>query len=126
MEYTNGSGTATFGTQRTHTSTPGLLDIEAIEYIYGSAGWIYNSGDNNVYGDSTDGFATLDNSYDGIRTIVDSGGDGDTLDASGVTTTGSIINLTPGTYSSINYYATNEDKINAVVTDGNQTIKDFL
>ena len=73
-----------------------------------------------------DGFATLDNNYDGIRTIVDSGGTGDTLDASGVTATGSIINLTPGTYSSINYYATQADKINAVVTNGSQAAKDWF
>jgi flagellin-like hook-associated protein FlgL len=45
--------------------------------------------------------------------IADSGGV-DTLDASGVTATGSIINLTPGTYSSINYYATDAEKIAAV------------
>lgn len=36
------------------------------------------------------------------------------MDASGVTATGSIINLTPGTYSSIGYYATAAAKIEAV------------
>jgi len=124
LSYDNVSGAASIGT--THTSTPGLLDIEAIEAIYGSAGWDYNSGNDNVYGGGADGFATLNNTYDGIRTIVDSGGTGDTLDASGVTATGSIINLTPGTYSSINYYATQEDKINAVVTNGSQAAKDWF
>ena len=124
LSYNNNTGAMSIGT--THTSTPGLLDIEAIEAIYGSGGWNYNNGNDTVYGGGADGFATLDNSYDGIRTIVDSGGTGDTLDASGVTATGSIINLTPGTYSSINYYATQADKINALVTNGNQAAKDFF
>ena len=124
LSYNNNTGAASIGT--THTSTPGLLDIEAIEAIYGSGGWNYNNGNDTVYGGGADGFATLDNSYDGIRTIVDSGGTGDTLDASGVTATGSIINLTPGTYSSINYYATQADKINALVTNGSQAAKDWF
>lgn len=124
LSYNNITGAASIGT--THTSTPGLLDIEAIEAIYGSGGWDYNNGNDTVYGGGADGFATLDNSYDGIRTIVDSGGTGDTLDASGVTATGSIINLTPGTYSSINYYATQADKINALVTNGSQAAKDWF
>ena len=124
LSYNNGTGAASIGT--THTSTPGLLDIEAIEAIYGSAGWDYNNGNGNVYGGGADGFVALDNNYEGIRTIVDSGGTGDTLDASGVTATGSIINLTPGTYSSINYYATQADKINSVVTNGSQAAKDWF
>lgn len=112
-------GTASIS--QTHTSTPGLLDIEAIEHIYGSTNWSHNNGNGSVYGtaagdDAT--FAAFDNNYDGIRVIVDSGGTGDTLNASGVTATGSIINLTPGTYSSINYYATQAEKI-AAVTGGN-------
>ena len=124
LSQNNITGAESIGT--THTSTPGLLDIEAIEAIYGSGGWDYNNGNDTVYGGGADGFATLDNSYDGIRTIVDSGGTGDTLDASGVTATGSIINLTPGTYSSINYYATQADKINALVTNGSQAAKDWF
>ncbi|XDZ69352.1 flagellin [Alphaproteobacteria bacterium LSUCC0226] len=124
LSYNNVTGAASIGT--THTSTPGLLDIEAIEAIYGSAGWDYNNGNDNVYGGGADGFVALNNNYEGIRTIVDSGGTGDTLDASGVTATGSIINLTPGTYSSINYYATQADKINAVVTNGSQAAKDWF
>ena len=124
LSYNNGTGAASIGT--THTSTPGLLDVEAIEAIYGSAGWDYNNGNDNVYGGGADGFVALNNNYEGIRTIVDSGGTGDTLDASGVTATGSIINLTPGTYSSINYYATQADKINSVVTNGSQAAKDWF
>jgi flagellin-like hook-associated protein FlgL len=108
------------------TSTPGLLDIEAMEHLYGTTNWSYNNGNDSVYGASTDdGFNDFDNNYDSIRTIVDSGGTGDTLDASRVTDTGSIINLTPGTYSSINYYATDALKI-AKVANGSSTFQTFF
>ena len=121
LSYSGGS--ATVG--QVHTSTPGLLDIEAIEYLYGSTNWNYNSGNDTAYGGGS-GSNLFDNNYQSIRTIVDSGGTGDTIDASRVTATENIINLTPGTYSSINYYATQDDKINAVVTDGNQSIKNWF
>jgi flagellin-like hook-associated protein FlgL len=122
LSYNAGTQIASIGT--THTSTPGLLDIEAIEYLYGSANWDFNNTD-KTYGAGA-GSDAFDNNYDSIRVIVDSVGTADKLDASGVTATGSIINLTPGTYSSINYYATQDDKINAVVTDGNQSAKDWF
>ena len=122
LSYNAGNQTASIGT--THTSTPGLLDIEAIEHLYGSSNWSFNNTD-TTYGAGA-GSDAFDNNYDSIRVIVDSGGTADTLDASGVTSTGSLINLTPGTYSSINYYATMDDKINAVVTDGNQSAKDWF
>lgn len=106
---------------RVHTSTPGLLDIEAMEHLYSMTGWndAATNGANTVFGGAGDGSMNdFGNNYDSIRVITDSGGTGDTLDASAVTATGSIINLTPGTYSSINYYATDAEKI-AAVTGGN-------
>ena len=96
---------------RVSISTPGLLDIEAMEHLYGNTGWSHNNTATTYGGGS--GIDAFDNNYDSIRVIADSGGV-DTLDASGVTATGSIINLTPGTYSSINYYATDAEKIAAV------------
>ncbi|MDB2469813.1 M10 family metallopeptidase C-terminal domain-containing protein, partial [Alphaproteobacteria bacterium] len=98
---------------KVNISTPGLLDIEAMEHLYGSSGWsaantatVYgtNAGDGAGY--------TFNDSYESIKVIADSGGT-DTINASSVTTS-NIIDLTPGTYSSINYYATDAEKIAAV------------
>ena len=117
IAYSGGSASYS----RVHTSTPGLLDIEAMEHLYGSSGWndAATNGNDTVFGAAGDGgMNDFGNNYEYIRVITDSGGTGDTLDASAVTATGSIINLTPGTYSSINYYATQADKI-AAVTGGN-------
>lgn len=106
----NNSGSLSIGS-KVHTSTPGLLDIEAMEHLYGSTNWAYNGG-NHTYGAGA-GIDAFNNSYESIRVISDSGGE-DTINASGVTATGSIIDLTPGTYSSINHYATDALKIAAV------------
>ena len=93
-------------------STPGLLDIEAIEHLYGSTNWTNEVG-NTTYGAGT-GSDLFDDSYESIRTITDSGGT-DTLSAAGVIGgAGNIINLTPGTYSSINFYATDAEKFAAL------------
>jgi flagellin-like hook-associated protein FlgL len=105
-----------------NSSTPGLLDIEAIGAIYGTDGWVHEATD-TTYGAGS-GSNLFDDSYNSIRVIVDSDGD-DTFDASGVTATGSIINLTPGTYSSVGYYATDAEKI-AAVAAGNAAIESFL
>ena len=111
--YINGSGNAATRAQKANITTPGLLDIEAIEYLYGSAGWAANTGD-TVYGLGEGGTEEIFNdSYESIRVISDSGGNADTINASNVTTS-NIIDLTPGTYSSINYYATDAEKISAV------------
>jgi flagellin-like hook-associated protein FlgL len=109
--YLNG-GNAAVRDERANITTPGLLDIEAIEHLYGSTNWSHNN-TGTTYGTGESDYADFDNNYESIRVISDSGGT-DTLNASGVTATGSIINLTPGTYSSINYYATDADKISAV------------
>ncbi|MDB2639002.1 flagellin [Alphaproteobacteria bacterium] len=113
--YMNGSTATTGGL--INTSTPGLLDIEAIEHLYGSTNWSHNAS-NTTYGSGA-GSDAFDNNYESIRVISDSGGT-DTLNASGVTATGSIIDLTPGTYSSINYYATDALKIASLTSDANQ------
>ena len=105
-----------------NSSTPGLLDIEAIGAIYGTDGWSHENTD-TTYGAGS-GSNLFDDSYNSIRVIVDSDGD-DTFDASGVTATGSIINLTPGTYSSVGYYATDAEKI-AAVAAGDAAIESFL
>ena len=111
--YVNGSGQAATRAQKANITTPGLLDIEAIEYLYGSAGWAANTGD-TVYGLGESGTEEVFNdSYESIRVISDSGGNADTINASNVSTS-NIIDLTPGTYSSINYYATDAEKISAV------------
>jgi flagellin-like hook-associated protein FlgL len=109
--YLNG-GNADVRNERANITTPGLLDIEAIEHLYGNTNWSHNN-TGTTYGTGEAGYGDFDNNYESIRVIADSGGT-DTLNASGVTATGSIINLTPGTYSSINYYATDADKISAV------------
>jgi flagellin-like hook-associated protein FlgL len=97
---------------KVNISTPGLLDIEAMEHLYGSSGWSAANTD-TVYGTNAgDGAGyTLDDNYESIKVIADSGGT-DTINASSVTTS-NIIDLTPGTYSSINYYATDAEKITA-------------
>jgi len=114
--FMNG-GTASVQGKTINTSTPGLLDIEAIEYLYGSTNWSHNNTD-TTYGAGS-GSDDFDNSYESIRVISDSGGT-DTFDASNVTATGNIINLTPGTYSSINYYATDALKIASLTSNAGQ------
>jgi len=112
VRIANSGGSLSIG-NKVNISTPGLLDIEAMEHLYGSAGWsAANTG--TVYGTNAgDGAGyTFDDNYESIKVIADSGGT-DTINASSVTTS-NIINLTPGTYSSINYYATDAEKITAV------------
>jgi len=115
----DGGGNAAIGS-KVHITTPGLLDIEAIEHIYGNTGWESHTGD-TIYGAGEGGTEEVfDNNYEQIRVISDSAdaGGGDTIDASSVTADAygrhSIIDLTPGTYSSINTYTTDADKISAV------------
>ena len=79
MSYTN-DNTADSNAQTASTyvisSTPMVLDVAAIQHLYGAAE--YNNGDGDVYAfDSATPFA---------GTIWDSGGNGDTIDLSAVTT----------------------------------------
>ena len=122
VRIANSGGSLSIG-NRVNISTPGLLDIEAMEHLYGSGGWSHNN-TNTTYGGGA-GIDAFNNNYDSIRVIADSGGEQDTIDASGVTATGNIIDLTPGTYSSINYYATDAEKI-AAVAGGSQSAIDWF
>jgi len=82
---------------RTNASTPGVYDVAAIEYMYGA---ITDANTGNTvysYGDWNPDDPFL------IRTLVDSGGT-DTIDASGQTRA-SVIDLTPGSFSSIGIYS---------------------
>ena len=121
VRIANSGGSLSIG-NKVNISTPGLLDIEAMEHLYGSTGWSHNN-TATTYGGGA-GIDAFDNNYDSIRVIADSGGE-DTLDASGVTATENIIDLTPGTYSSINYYATDAEKI-AAVAGGSQSAIDWF
>ena len=121
VKISNSGGSLGIGA-RVNISTPGLLDVEAMEHLYGNTGWSHNN-TATTYGGGA-GIDAFDNNFDSIRVIADSGG-ADTLDASGVTATGNIINLTPGTYSSINYYATDAEKI-AAVAGGSQSNIDWF
>ena len=84
--YDTGSGV---GMQGLYASTPMVYDIATVEYLYGSV-TDANLGNTTYSWASTPQF---------IQSIVDSGGT-DTIDASNQTTQ-SIIDLTPGAYSSI-------------------------
>ena len=82
---------------RTNASTPGVYDLAAIEYMYGA---ITDANTGNTvysYGDWNPDDPFL------IRTLVDSGGT-DTIDAS-AQTRASVIDLTPGSFSSIGIYS---------------------
>ena len=84
--YDTGNGV---GMQGLYASTPMVYDIATVEYLYGSV-TDANLGNTTYSWASTPQF---------IQSIVDSGGT-DTIDASNQTTQ-SIIDLTPGAYSSI-------------------------
>ncbi len=70
-------------------STPGILDIAALQYLYGA----------NVSGRGTTHTFTFSNSVAFVSSLL-SNGSVDTIDASNQTL-GSTINLVPGTFSSI-------------------------
>lgn len=88
----NNFATITYTPDRVMPSTPMILDIEALEHLYGTS--TSNAGNTNH--DVT----TFGSEF--IKTIVDAGaGEIDTLDASG-TTRSNVINLESGSLSSIN------------------------
>ena len=111
------SGGAAAFNGKAFMTTPGLLDIEAIEHIYGSTNWAANTGNTTFGGGEGGTEAVFNSNFEGLRVLSDSGGT-DTLDASAVAADAygkhSVINLTPGTYSSINTYSTDLEKITAV------------
>ena len=92
VSFSGNAASVTFSNSRVMPSTPMILDIEALEHLYGSS--TANAG-NTTHDVSLFGSAYL-------RTISDAGADEtDTLDAS-TATRDSIINLTAGSLSSIN------------------------
>jgi flagellin-like hook-associated protein FlgL len=111
--FDQGSSTAKY----TYAETPMLLDIEAIEHLYGADNWKHNDGNDDSYTYNDAGVIT-------IQTIVDSGGTGDTLDARAVTR-GSTINLTPGTFSSLGLYETDAEYI-TYIANGNAALETTL
>ena len=93
--YNNGGSLAT---KSVYSSTPMVYDIAAVEYLYGDI-TDTNSGDTTYTISSTD--------HQKIQSIVDTGGT-DTLDLSSAAHK-SIVDLTPGSLSSIGY-ATEADQ----------------
>lgn len=88
---------------RTNASTPGIYDVAAIEYMYGTIS------DANT-GDTVYSYADWNpNNPFLIRTLVDSSGT-DTIDASAITRS-SIIDLRPGAFSSIGVYSHAEQEV---------------
>ena len=98
-------------TYRICPDTPMVLDILAIQYLYG-ANYSYHAS-NDVY--------TIDPSKPFFRTLWDGGGD-DTLSASNFSSD-CVISLTPGTYSSFKFAPPSGDKGGATVTyDGTNNL----
>ncbi len=91
-----GASYTSYGERRIYASTPMVYDVEAAQYMYAEEQTSGQGRDgNNAY--------AYDDKVMVIQTIVDSGGT-DTIDASRVTRD-SIINLTPGSFSSIGIYS---------------------
>lgn len=92
-----------------YASTPGMLDVAAMSQLYGL------ENDGSTAEDTTLTFApTASNGmYERIQTVVDAGGD-DVFDASAFTRD-SVINLTPGTFSSLGVFSV-EDQITDLAT----------
>ena len=89
--YGNLNGKSTFLTWNINPETPMVLDIAAIQYIYG-ANYSYKTGD-DVY--------TFNPLNPFFKTIWDAGGD-DTIDITNFSTN-CVIDLIPGNYSSIRF-----------------------
>jgi len=108
------TGGTSANSQRIYASTPMLYDIRAMEYLYGAE--TTSDGDNNYQ------FA---NNAQLLMTIADVDGT-DTFDAS-LQTRSSIINLAPGTLSSVGIY-TKQQQIDYWVGQGwqRQSIEGFI
>ena len=93
IEFTHGGGSYSWTVGSLVPITPMVYDIAAVENWYGSV-TDANSGDTTyTYTDGTE-----------IQAIIDSGGT-DTIDVSGMDQK-SIIDLSPGAYSSLGYWST--------------------
>jgi serralysin len=88
--------------------TPMLYDVAFAQENYGAETSVRAT--NTSY--------TFSSAPEVFQTIVDAGGT-DTIDASGITNRSSIIDLTPGTFSSIGYRSIADQLSDAVATYGN-------
>ena len=89
-----------------YSTTPMVLDIAAVQAIYGAD-------PTTAAGDDTYTFA---GSRPFMFSIYDAGGN-DTIDVSGMAH-GSVVDLTPGAYSSIGYYSADAQKADAIARYG--------
>lgn len=96
----NGDGTFAQSTTNIYASTPGMLDMDFMDAVYGAETNSSRTGGDNIY-QFADGVQT-------IQVITDSGGS-DGIDGS-LQTRKSIINLNPGSFSSIGLYTEAEQK----------------
>lgn len=111
MSYSSSAGVFDNGQSQFYPTTPMLLDIQAIQFLYG-ANLSYNTG-NDVYS-FNDQFA--------YETIWDAGGN-DTIQYTGAHD--AIINLNAGTYSSIGPRFFRDDGTNAI-PDDEQTLRNYI
>ena len=96
----NGDGTFSQSTENVYASTPGMLDIDFMEAVYGAETSSSRSDGDNFY-QFADGVQT-------IQVITDTGGK-DGIDGSQQTRR-SVIDLRPGSFSSLGIYTEAEQK----------------
>ena len=96
VDFAPAPSTSSAPTYRVYSSTPMIMDVKAVEYLYGA--------ESVSDGDSTYTFTNDSTRLQPImmKTLIDSGG-ADTIDASNQTRSNTI-NLNPGTFSSIGLY----------------------
>ena len=108
-----GANSYGYSEKRIYASTPMIYDIEAAQYLYAEEQTSGQARDgNNAY--------AYDDKAMVIQTIVDSGGT-DTIDASRVTRN-SVIDLTPGSFSSIGIYS-RTDQLADIEAQAGATVK---
>ena len=108
-----GADSYSYGEKRVYASTPMIYDIEAAQYLYAEEQTSGQARDgNNAY--------AYDDKAMVIQTIVDSGGT-DTIDASRVSRD-SVIDLTPGSFSSIGIYS-RADQLADIEAQAGATVK---
>ena len=96
VDFAPAPSTSSAPTYRVYSSTPMIMDVKAVEYLYGA--------ESVSDGDSTYTFTNDATRLQPImmKTLIDSGGN-DTIDASNQSRANTI-NLNPGTFSTIGLY----------------------
>ena len=96
VDFAPAPSTSSAPTYRVYSSTPMIMDVKAVEYLYGA--------ESVSDGDSTYTFTNDSTRLQPImmKTLIDSGGN-DTIDASNQTRANTI-NLNPGTFSTIGLF----------------------